>query len=75
MEELIIDKEIRRIIPVLTSCQKERLKKQLANGLVPSVIVSDNIICYGLNEYELCKEYGFDYNVDFRFFLNKDELI
>lgn len=75
MEELVIDKEIRRIIPVLTSSQKERLKKQLANGLVPSVIVSGNKICYGLNEYELCKEYGFDYNVDFRFFLNKDELI
>lgn len=69
MNNIIIDKELRNLIPPLTAEEYAGLEESiLQHGCMDALIVWGNTLVDGHNRYEICEKHGVEYqtkNIDF----------
>ena len=74
--QIIIDDEIRNIIPPLTDEEYEQLKTNIiAEGCRDALVVWNEIMLDGHNRYEICAKYNIPFDTIIKNFNNKDEAI
>lgn len=74
--QIIIDDEIRNIIPPLTDEEYEQLKTNIiAEGCRDALVVWNEIMLDGHNRYEICAKYNISFDTIIKNFNNKDEAI
>lgn len=74
--QLIIDDELRDLIPALTNDEYEQLEQNiLEEGIRDSLIVWNKTIVDGHNRYNIALEHGLNYEIEERDFEDKNEVI
>jgi len=72
MQELIIDKEFKELIPPLTEEERKQLEQSLLKeGCRDAIVVWNGIIIDGHNRYEICKKHGIPFETLKKDFKNR----
>ncbi len=73
-EELVIDEELRTVVPALTNDEYSKLETSVtAEGCRDSIIVWQNTIIDGYNRYEICQRHNIPFGISERHFADRDE--